>query len=59
MYYFLSGYTAKVAGTERGVNEPPATFSACFGAPFLPLHPGEYAEMLGELIEQHGARSGW
>ena len=40
MYYFLSGYTAKVAGTERGVTEPQATFSACFGEPFLPLHPG-------------------
>ncbi|HZD04712.1 MAG TPA: phosphoenolpyruvate carboxykinase (ATP), partial [Longimicrobiales bacterium] len=50
MYHFLSGYTAKVAGTERGVTEPRATFSACFAAPFLPLHPGVYAEMLGEKI---------
>jgi phosphoenolpyruvate carboxykinase (ATP) len=52
-YYFLSGYTAKVAGTERGVKEPQATFSACFGEPFLPLHPGVYARMLGERIERH------
>ena len=52
MYHFLSGYTAKVAGTERGVTEPSATFSACFGAPFLPLHPGVYAKMLGERIAQ-------
>ena len=64
MYHFLSGYTAKVAGTERGVTEPSATFSACFGAPFLPLHPGRYAEMLGERIARHGARvwlvnTGW
>jgi len=50
MYHFLSGYTAKVAGTERGVTEPTATFSACFGAPFLPRHPGVYAKMLGEKI---------
>jgi len=64
MYHFLSGYTAKVAGTERGVTEPTATFSACFGAPFLPLHPGAYAKMLGERIERHGAKvwlvnTGW
>ena len=64
MYHFLSGYTAKVAGTERGVTEPTATFSACFGAPFLPLHPGVYAKMLGERIARHGARvwlvnTGW
>ncbi|HXE57115.1 MAG TPA: phosphoenolpyruvate carboxykinase [Gemmatimonadales bacterium] len=64
MYHFLSGYTAKVAGTERGVTEPSATFSACFGAPFLPLNPGVYARMLGEKIRQHGARvwlvnTGW
>lgn len=50
MYQFISGYTAKVAGTEAGVKEPSATFSACFGAPFLPLHPGKYAEMLGEKM---------
>ncbi|MGQ0702591.1 MAG: phosphoenolpyruvate carboxykinase (ATP), partial [Gemmatimonadales bacterium] len=64
MYHFLSGYTAKVAGTERGVTEPSATFSACFGAPFLPLHPGVYARMLGERIGRHGVRvwlinTGW
>ena len=53
MYYFLSGYTAKVAGTERGITEPQATFSACFGEPFLPLHPGVYAKMLGEKIREH------
>ncbi len=50
MYQFISGYTAKVAGTEAGVKEPSATFSACFGAPFLPLHPGKYAAMLGEKM---------
>jgi phosphoenolpyruvate carboxykinase (ATP) len=53
MYHFLAGYTAKVAGTEKGVTEPKATFSACFGAPFLPMHPGVYAKMLGERIAQH------
>ncbi|HKP30498.1 MAG TPA: phosphoenolpyruvate carboxykinase [Gemmatimonadales bacterium] len=64
MYHFLSGYTAKVAGTERGVTEPSATFSSCFGAPFLPMHPGVYARMLGERIAKHGAKvwlvnTGW
>jgi phosphoenolpyruvate carboxykinase (ATP) len=53
MYFFLSGYTAKVAGTERGVKEPQATFSACFGEPFLPLRPTDYARMLGEKIKAH------
>jgi len=53
MYYFLSGYTAKVAGTERGVKEPQATFSSCFGAVFLVWHPTKYAEMLGKLIDEH------
>ena len=52
-YQFISGYTAKVAGTERGVTEPTATFSACFGAPFMPLHPTVYAELLGEKIAKH------
>jgi phosphoenolpyruvate carboxykinase (ATP) len=54
MYYFLSGYTSKLAGTERGLGkEPQATFSACFGAPFLPLHPSRYAELLRQRIERH------
>lgn len=53
MYQFISGYTAKIAGTEAGVVEPKSTFSACFGAPFLPLHPGVYAKMLGEKMQQH------
>ena len=53
MYYFLSGYTAKVAGTERGLKEPQATFSSCFGAVFLVWHPTKYAEMLGKLIDEH------
>jgi phosphoenolpyruvate carboxykinase (ATP) len=52
MYQFISGYTAKVAGTEAGVKEPSATFSACFGAPFLPLHPGKYAKMLGKKMTE-------
>ncbi|MFN2457998.1 MAG: phosphoenolpyruvate carboxykinase (ATP) [Chitinophagaceae bacterium] len=52
MYQFISGYTAKVAGTEAGVTEPKPTFSACFGAPFLPLHPGKYAEMLGKKMQK-------
>ena len=64
MYHFLSGYTAKVAGTEKGVTEPRATFSTCFGAPFLPLAPSRYATMLGEKIARHAARvwlvnTGW
>jgi phosphoenolpyruvate carboxykinase (ATP) len=64
MYHFLSGYTAKVAGTEKGVTEPKATFSTCFGAPFLPLAPSRYARMLGEKIARHNARvwlvnTGW
>ena len=64
MYYFLSGYTAKVAGTERGIKEPQATFSACFGEPFLPLHPNVYAKMLGDKIRRHGPKvwlinTGW
>ena len=64
MYYFISGYTAKVAGTEEGVVDPEATFSACFGAPFLPLHATYYATMLGEKMENHNANvwlvnTGW
>lgn len=64
MYHFLSGYTSKLAGTERGITEPQATFSACFGSPFLPLPPSTYAEMLGEKIEQFNAdvylvNTGW
>lgn len=57
MYHFISGYTAKVAGTEEGVVEPQTTFSACFGSPFLPLHPTAYAELLGKKIKQ-GSRRG-
>ncbi|MET3794383.1 phosphoenolpyruvate carboxykinase [Aquamicrobium terrae] len=64
MYHFLSGYTAKVAGTERGVTEPEATFSTCFGAPFMPRHPSEYGNLLRELIATHGVdcwlvNTGW
>jgi phosphoenolpyruvate carboxykinase (ATP) len=64
MYHFISGYTAKVAGTERGVTEPKATFSTCFGAPFLALHPTVYADLLGKKINQHNVRcwlvnTGW
>jgi len=64
MYQFLSGYTAKVAGTETGITEPKVTFSTCFGAPFLPLHPVEYAEMLGKKMKEHNVsvwmvNTGW
>ncbi len=64
MYYFLSGYTAKVAGTERGITEPVAAFSAAFGEAFLPLHPTVYAKLLGEKIDKHGVNvflvnTGW
>ncbi|SIT54170.1 Phosphoenolpyruvate carboxykinase (ATP) [Mesorhizobium prunaredense] len=64
MYHFLSGYTAKVAGTEKGVTEPEATFSTCFGAPFMPRHPSEYGNLLRELIAHHGVdcwlvNTGW
>merc|ERR1712070_1172379 len=64
MYHFISGYTAKVAGTEEGVTEPQATFSACFGAPFLAWHPYVYAEMLAEKLKKHEApaylvNTGW
>ena len=64
MYHYLSGYTAKVAGTEKGVTEPSATFSTCFGAPFLPLNPNVYAKQLGERIAKHNSRvwlvnTGW
>ena len=64
MYHFISGYTAKVAGTEEGVTEPQTTFSACFGAPFLPLHPTRYADMLGNLMQEHNVsvwlvNTGW
>jgi len=64
MYHFLSGYTARVAGTERGVTAPQAAFSACFGAPFMPRHPTVYAELLGKKLREHGApcwllNTGW
>jgi phosphoenolpyruvate carboxykinase (ATP) len=64
MYHFLSGYTAKVAGTEKGVTEPQATFSTCFGAPFMPRHPSEYGNLLRDLIAGHGVdcwlvNTGW
>ncbi len=64
MYWYLSGYTAKVAGTERGITEPAATFSSCFGGPFLTVHPTVYAKILGEKITQHGSEvylvnTGW
>ena len=64
MYYFLSGYTAKLAGTERGVTEPEPNFSTCFAAPFIPLPPMVYAAMLAEKIQKHGAdvwlvNTGW
>jgi phosphoenolpyruvate carboxykinase (ATP) len=64
MYHFVNGYTAKVAGTEMGVNEPVATFSPCFGGPFLVWHPNKYAELLAAKVDQHGSRvwlvnTGW
>lgn len=64
MYHFISGYTAKVAGTEVGIVEPKAAFSTCFGAPFLPRHPGVYASMLGERLKRHNTNcwlvnTGW
>jgi phosphoenolpyruvate carboxykinase (ATP) len=65
MYHFLSGYTARVAGTERGLgNEPQATFSTCFGAPFMPRHPTVYAKLLGDKMSRHQAdcwlvNTGW
>ena len=59
MFYFLSGYTAKVAGTEIGVSEPEATFSTCFGAPFLPQRPVVYARMLGQKLDQHPHATVW
>jgi phosphoenolpyruvate carboxykinase (ATP) len=64
MYHFISGYTAKVAGTERGITEPKATFSACFGAPFMAQHPSVYADLLGNMIDKHNVKcwlinTGW
>lgn len=57
MYHFISGYTAKVAGTERGITEPTPNFSACFGAAFLTLHPTRYADLLADKMEEHGAHA--
>jgi phosphoenolpyruvate carboxykinase (ATP) len=64
MFHFISGYTAKVAGTEVGITEPKTVFSACFGAPFMPLHPAKYAELLGEKMTKHNTQvwlvnTGW
>lgn len=64
MYHFMSGYTAKVAGTEMGVKEPVPSFSACFGEAFMPLHPYRYAKMLAEKVAKHDAHvwlmnTGW
>ena len=64
MYHFISGYTSKVAGTEVGVTEPTPTFSACFGEPFMPMHPGVYADLLSDKMAEHGAtawliNTGW
>ena len=64
MYYFLSGFTAKIPGTEQGVVDPEPTFSTCFGAPFMPRHPGEYARLLARKVEESGAKvwlvnTGW
>jgi phosphoenolpyruvate carboxykinase (ATP) len=64
MYWFLSGYTAKVAGTEAGITEPKITFSTCFGAPFLPLNPNKYAQMLGDRMDKYNTNvwlvnTGW
>ena len=64
MYHFISGYTARVAGTERGVTEPSPVFSACYGAPFMPMHPMRYAELLREKLKEHGSQvwlinTGW
>ena len=64
MYHFISGYTARVAGTEKGVTEPSPVFSACYGAPFMPLHPQKYAALLGQRLAEHGTKvwlvnTGW
>lgn len=64
MYHFADGYTAKVQGTEIGIKEPKTTFSACFGAPFLPLHPAKYADLLGKKLRKSKANvwlinTGW
>ncbi|HLR76786.1 MAG TPA: phosphoenolpyruvate carboxykinase (ATP), partial [Balneolaceae bacterium] len=64
MYHFISGYTAKIPGTVRGITEPEATFSACFGAPFMPMHPTVYAELLAEKTKEHNSNiwlfnTGW
>ena len=64
MFHFISGYTSKVAGTEMGITEPQMVFSACFGAPFMPLHPTKYATLLGEKMKKYNVNvwlinTGW
>ena len=59
MYHFVTGFTSKLAGTERGITEPQPTFSTLFGEPFMPMDPQVYAKMLGDKLDQYGTRSTW